>query len=238
MGFDDDYWDKTDDELLQEFYDWNSPQLQGITLDLLKEKGFMRLNVGDPDTRAPHAEGNFKTASGKCEFRSVAAEGGNFVVPVWRSMYEDMQPGDPVDPVPDFIAPFESPASNPELAARYPLNIISPKPHAFLNTQYGNEAVQQRRQGEQVVLVHPQDAADRGIKTGSYIRVFNDRGWFEGHAELSEDVMPGLILANVGHWPSLSAGGASVNAISADRHSSFGQAGTYSDNLVDVRLAS
>jgi anaerobic selenocysteine-containing dehydrogenase len=115
---------------------------------------------------------------------------------------------------------------------------VSPKPHAFLNTQYANEAVQQRRQGEQTVLVHPQDAAARGIKTGSYIRVFNDRGWFEGHAELSDDVMPGLILANVGHWPSLNAGGASVNAISADRHSSFGQAGTYSDNLVEVRLAS
>ncbi|MCB1715523.1 MAG: molybdopterin-dependent oxidoreductase [Candidatus Competibacteraceae bacterium] len=235
MGFDDDYWDKTDDEMLQEFYDWDAPQLQGITLELLKERGFMRLNVGAPDTRAPHAEGQFKTDSGKCEFRSVAAEGGNFVVPVWRSMYEDMQPGQPVDPLPDYIAPFESPASNPELAARYPLNIISPKPHAFLNTQYGNEPLQQRRQGEQMVLIHPQDAGARDIASGSTIRVFNDRGWFEGRAELSEDVMPGLIMANVGYWPSLNKGGMSVNAISADRHSSFGQAGTFSDNLVDVR---
>jgi anaerobic selenocysteine-containing dehydrogenase len=48
MGFDDPYWDMTEDEMLQEFYDWNSPQLKGITLDLLKEHGFMRLNVGDP----------------------------------------------------------------------------------------------------------------------------------------------------------------------------------------------
>ena len=66
----------------------NSPQLQGITLELLKERGFMRLNVGDPDKRAPHAEGNFKTPSNKCEFKSSAAASGNFVVPVWRSMYE------------------------------------------------------------------------------------------------------------------------------------------------------
>ena len=139
MGFDDAYWDMTDDEMLLEFYDWGSPQLQGITLDLLKQKGYMRLNVGDPDKRVPHAEGNFKTPSGKCEFKASAAANGNFVVPVWRSMYEGMQPGEPIDPLPDYIPPYESPGSNPELAKRYPLSIVSPKPHAFLNTQYGNE---------------------------------------------------------------------------------------------------
>ncbi|MEE9139579.1 MAG: molybdopterin-dependent oxidoreductase [Alphaproteobacteria bacterium] len=236
MGCEDDYWNKTEDEMLLEFYDWDSPQLQGITLDLLKERGFMRLNVGDPDKRTPHAEGNFKTASGKCEFKSVAAEDGNFVVPVWRSMYEDKQPGQPVDPVPVYIPPAESPATNPELAAKYPLNIVSPKPHAFLNTQYANEAVQQRRQGEQVVLIHPDDATPRNIESGNYVRVFNDRGSFEGQAEVSEDTMTGLVLANVGFWPSLNRTGTSVNVISARRHSCFGQAGTYSDNLVEVAL--
>jgi anaerobic selenocysteine-containing dehydrogenase len=120
MGFDDAYWDMTDDEMLLDFYDWSSPQLEGITLDLLKDKGYMRLNVGDPDKRAPHAEGNFKTPSGKCEFKASAAANGNFVVPVWRSMYEGLQPGEPVDPLPDYIPPYESPDSNPELAKRYP----------------------------------------------------------------------------------------------------------------------
>ena len=234
MGFDDAYWTATDDELLQEFYEWDSPQLKGITLDLLKEKGFMRLNVGAPNERAPHANGNFKTPSGKCEFKASAAENGNFVVPVWRSMYEAKQPGERVDPVPDYIPPFEAPHSNPELAKRFPLSMVSPKPHAFLNTQYANEPLQQRRQGEQIVLIHPRDAASRMIENGNYVRVFNERGSFEGRAELSEDVMPGLVLANVGFWPSLNRSGTSVNATSADKHSGLGQAGTYSDNLVDV----
>jgi anaerobic selenocysteine-containing dehydrogenase len=237
MGFDDPYWDRTEDQMLEDFYDWGSPQLEGITLDLLKEKGFMRLNVGDPDKRAPHAHGNFKTASGKCELKSSLAANGNFVVPVWRSMYEAMQPGDEVDPVPDYVPPHESPASNPELARRYPLSIVSPKPHAFLNTQYGNESVQQRRQGEQVVLIHPEDAAARKIASGHFVRVFNDRGAFEGRAELSGDVMRGLVMANVGHWPSLNRGGTSVNAISSGKHCGLGQAGSYCDNLVEVALA-
>jgi anaerobic selenocysteine-containing dehydrogenase len=73
-------------------------------------------------------------------------------------------------------------------------NLISPKPHAFLNSQYANEAMQQRRQGEQTVVVHPNDAAARKIKTGDYIRVFNDRGSFEGKAELSDDVREGSTI--------------------------------------------
>jgi anaerobic selenocysteine-containing dehydrogenase len=237
MGFDDAYWDMTDDEMLLEFYDWDSPQLRGITLDLLKEKGYMRLNVGDPDKRAPHAEGNFKTPSGKCEFKSSAAANGNFVVPVWRSMYEAMQPGEPIDPLPDYIPPYESPGSNPDLAKRYPLSIVSPKPHAFLNTQYGNEERQRVRQGEQKILIHPTDARQRNIGNGTVVRVFNDRGAFEGLAELSEDLMPGLVMANVGYWPSLNRSGTSVNSISSDKHCTFGQAGSYSDNLVEVAVA-
>jgi anaerobic selenocysteine-containing dehydrogenase len=237
MGFDDAYWDMTDDEMLLDFYDWGSPQLQGITLDLLKQKGYMRLNVGDPDKRVPHAEGNFKTPSGKCEFKASAAANGNFVVPVWRSMYEGMQPGEPIDPLPDYIPPFESAGSNPELAKRYPLSIVSPKPHAFLNTQYGNESRQRGRQGEQKILIHPTDARQRNIGEGTAVRVFNDRGAFEGLAELSEDLMPGLVMANVGYWPSLNRSGTSVNSISSDKHCTFGQAGSYSDNLVEVAVA-
>ena len=82
--------------------------------------------------------------------------------------------------MPDYIPPTEVSGLEPKLANRYPLSMVSPKPHAFLNTQYGNETVQQSRQGEQTVFIHPKDAAARKIETGDYVRVFNDRGSFEG----------------------------------------------------------
>jgi anaerobic selenocysteine-containing dehydrogenase len=233
MGFDDDYWNRTDEQMLIDFHDWDAPALEGITFEKLKEVGWMRLNVGMPDVRAPHAEGNFPTPSGKCEFKSSLAEGGNFVVPVWRSMYEGMQPGGYIDPLPDYIPPFESPDSNPELAAKYPLSIVSPKPHAFLNSQYGNASDKQAVQGMQQVFIHPADAAERGIAAGDLVRVFNDRGTFQGPAALDDSVMPGLVMANVGHWQNKSSG-STVNSITADRHSTLGNSGVYSDNLVDV----
>ena len=164
MGFDDEYWSLPLDEMLKRSYDWDAPALQGITLEQLKERGWMRLNVGAPDTRRPHAEGQFKTPSGKCEFAASAAAGGDFVVPVWRSGYEGMQPGTPVDAVPNYIASAET--TQPADSGRYPLSLVSPKPHAFLNTQYGNEPTQQRRQGEQVIVIHPADAQARRIMLG------------------------------------------------------------------------
>jgi anaerobic selenocysteine-containing dehydrogenase len=235
MGFDDDYWTMSDDELLMKMYDWNAPALQGITLEKLKEVGWMRLNVGAPSQRAPHAEGSFKTPSGKCEFKASAAANGNFIVPVWRNGYNEMQPGDPVDPVPDYIPPVE--VSDAVLAKRYPISLISPKPHAFLNSQYANEPVQQRRQGEQTVVVHPNDAAARNIKNGDYIRVFNDRGSFEGKAELSTDVYEGLAMANLGYWPGLSRSGSAVNATTSSLHCNLGGAGCQSDNRVEIARA-
>jgi anaerobic selenocysteine-containing dehydrogenase len=237
MGFDDEYWYMTDDELLLRMYDWNSPALQGITLEKLKEKGWMRLNVGMPDKRAPHAHGNFKTPSRKCEFKASAAANGNFILPVWRNGYNEMQPGDPVDPVPNYIPPAEAFGADEKLARRYPISLISPKPHAFLNSQYANEPLQQRRQGEQAVLIHPKDARSRHIKTGDPVRVFNDRGSFEGKAEISEDVLEGLAVANLGYWPSLNRGGSAVNATTSSEHCNLGGAGCQSDNLVEVARA-
>ena len=237
MGFNDEHFYLSEDEMLMGSYDWSSPAMEGITLEKLKERGWMRLNVGMPDERAPHAEGDFKTPSGKCEFASSAAANGDFVVGVWRSGYEGSQPGTPVDAVPNYIPPEESVQVNPGLGERFPLNLLSPKPHAFLNTQYGNEKTQQLRQGEQMIVINPDDASSRGIASGSYVHVFNDRGSFEAVAQVSEDVLAGMIVTNVGHWPGLNRTGTAVNSTTAPRHANLGQAGAYSDNLVEVRAA-
>jgi anaerobic selenocysteine-containing dehydrogenase len=197
----------------------------------------MRLDVGAPDKRAPHAKGDFKTPSGKCEFKASAAENGNFIVPVWRNGYNEMQPGDPVNPVPDYIPPTEVSGVDQKRANRYPISLISPKPHAYLNSQYANEPDQQRRQGEQTVVIHPKDAAPRNIKNGDYVRVFNDRGSFEGRAEISNDVFEGLAVANLGYWPSLNRSGSAVNSTTSSAHCNLGGAGCQSDNRVEIARA-
>ena len=96
--------------------------------------------------------------------------------------------------MPQFIAPNESPGSNAKLAKRYPLNIISPKSHGFLNSCYANEPHKIRGQGEQFILIHPADAEARNITDGAPVRVFNERGAFEGDAVITEDVLQGCVV--------------------------------------------
>jgi len=211
--------------------------MEGITLELIKSEGFARLNIGDIKTRAPHAEGNFPTPTGKIEFLTTQADDGNWVAPPWRSMYTAMQPGEPVDKLPCYNAPFESVGSAPELGQRYPFNIISPKSHGFLNSQYANESVQQMRQGEQQVLLNEEDARSLGISEGAMVRVSNDRGEFVGRAKVGKDILKGVIAASLGYWPGLSLSGTAVNCISSDRNANLGMAPTFSDNLVKVELA-
>ena len=105
MGFDDRQWQRSDEEMALDALDWANPALQGITVDVLKEKGWRRLNVGTPDTYAPHAEGNFLTPSGKCEFKASMAAGGNFVLPLFRQGSNEFQAGELVDALPTYIPP-------------------------------------------------------------------------------------------------------------------------------------
>jgi anaerobic selenocysteine-containing dehydrogenase len=234
MGYEEDRLKWSDSECLENFIDWDAPACEGIDLDYLREHGYARLNVGTKDDRAPHKEGNFPTPSGKCEFLVEGAT--NFVAGPFRQMYEGFQPGEPLDRLPDYVPSRESPESNPELAVKYPLNIVSPKSHGFLNSCYANMDHKIKGQGEQFVLINKKDADSRGIKEGGKVRVFNDRGAFEGDARITDDVNAGIIVATLGYWRQLNTG--TVNSISSAEFVDMGHAPTFSDNLVQVEAAS
>lgn len=234
MGFDDPFFQRSDAQMIEESLDWSSPALEGINLDDLRVTGYARLNVGPPETYAPHKEGNFLTPSGKCEFKASMAENGNFVLSLFRQGSEEFQSGDPVDPLPHYIPPNESPATNPALAKQYPLNLMSPKSHAFMNSSYGNMPQQLHHAGEQALMLSPVDARDRNIGDGMPVIVSNDRGSFEAVARVDEDVMPGVVVAPLGYWRKLSRGEATVQAVNSGAYADLGNAPTFSDNLVEV----
>lgn len=230
MGFTDERLHWSDAECLQHFIDWEAPASSGINLDYLRQHGYARLQVGSKDDRCPHREGNFPTPSGKCEFKVEGAR--NFVAGPFRQMYEGFQPGEALDSLPDYVGPRERPETNPELAKKYPLNIISPKSHGFLNSCYANMDHKIKGQGEQFVMINGADATARGISNGDKVRVFNDRGGFEGDAMITDDVRPGVVVATLGYWRQLTKG--TVNIISSAEFGDMGHSPSFSDNLVQV----
>ncbi|NLF37920.1 molybdopterin-dependent oxidoreductase, partial [bacterium] len=170
MGFDDPVFKMTDSELCAAYINWDDPKMGGVDMDYFKEHGFYKIDVGSADTRAPHAEGNFPTPSGKVEVL-LPDDMKKFVAGPFRAMYDGDQDGSPVDPLPGYVAMRETEETDPELAKKYPLNIVTPKSHGFLNSCYANEPHKIKGQGEQFVLISPADAETRSIRHGDPVRV-------------------------------------------------------------------
>lgn len=238
MGMDDPVFRRSDTEMIAEAFDWTAPAMEGITVEGLKEKGWARLNLPGPDDYAPHREGNFRTPSGKTEFLSSAAAAGNFVVPLFRQGSNDHQPGQEVDPLPHYIPPRESHSADAELAARYPLNLISPKAHAFINSSFGNIERHQKVQKPATLIMNPADAESRGIESGDVVRAFNDRGSVTLLAKVDDATISGVTVCHLGHWRTDSLGVSTLSSLNPTRFADLGNAPTFSDTLIQVERVS
>lgn len=234
MGFDDPFFFRSDAQMMQESMDWSSPAMQGITLESLKNKGYARLNLPPHDRFALHAEGKFPTPSGKVELLASMAAGGNFVLPVFRQGSNEFQVGGPAHALPTYIPPREAVAGAAAAGSAASLSMLSPKSHAFINSEYANLRRQFEHQGPQYVLMHPDDAAARRIANGANVRVQNQRGSFSAVARVSDDTMAGVVVAPLGYWMSQSADAATPAALNPTAYADLGRAPTFSDNRVDV----
>lgn len=195
----------SDEDLIRQLLDSPHPWLAGITVEALRKQGFARLNVDRPFL--PFADG-FPTSSGRLEFHSErAARGGH-------------------DPLPGYTPPADRGDG---------LVLISGAAHHFLNSTFANNPELRRRAGGPVIVLHPDDAAARGITGGETVRVHNARGAFEATAEVSDRVRSGVASTTKGHWAKLN-GGATVNATVDERDSDMGHGAVFHDNRVEVAL--
>jgi anaerobic selenocysteine-containing dehydrogenase len=212
MGFDDPCFRETDDELAAQAFDKRHERAVHFDWESLKRKGWQKLNMPE----APFAEGGFPTPSGKCEF------------------YSSSMARDGLDPVPTYIPPYESAASNPELARKYPLAMISPPARNFLNSTFVNVQSLRATEGEPHLDIHPNDAARRGIAHGDMARIFNDRGSFVARARVTDKAREGLVVGLSIWWKKLSSDGKNANEVTSQRLTDMGRAPTFYDTLVQV----
>jgi anaerobic selenocysteine-containing dehydrogenase len=140
-----------------------------------------------------------------------------------------------LDPLPMYIAPREDPQTNPGLAARFPLQLLSPPRPEFLNSTFANERHHRRAAGDPTIELAAEDARARGLSDGQWVEVHNDRGRFQARVALSGAVRPGVAVATGIYWSKLSPGAANVNSTTATALTDMGGGATFFDNLVDVR---
>jgi anaerobic selenocysteine-containing dehydrogenase len=207
MGFDEPCFKDSDKELIQQAVHG----VKGVTFEGLLEKGWVSLGIGD----APFANGNFPTPSGKCEFYSERLKD--------------------LDPLPTYIPPREDRLSNPVLARQFPLALISPPAHHFLNSTFVNLFA--GKEIEPTLEIHPVDAAARNIPDGLPVEVFNNRGSFLAKAVVTDRTRPGVLAAPSIWWNKLVPGSRNANSTTSEEVTDMGGGATFYDNLVDVRPA-
>ncbi|MEN3292527.1 MAG: hypothetical protein V7642_1780, partial [Burkholderiales bacterium] len=150
MGFDDACFKESDEAIAAQAFNKKDERAIHFDWDSLKQKGWQKLKM----PYAPFATGGFPTPTGKCEF------------------YSERMKADGFDPLPTYIAPYESLATNPELGKRYPLAMISPPARNFLNSTFVNVQSLRNTEGEPHLDFHPIDAGERAIENGDLVRIF------------------------------------------------------------------
>ena len=216
MGFNEACFKDTDEDIIGQALSSGTPEFDGITLERLKREGWARLNL--PEEFAPFAEGGFTTPSGKCE------------------LYSDQMMRDGFDPLPVYIAPRESPGSAPDLARRYPIQLLSPPAQSFLNSSFSHLPSFLRDERRPAVEISAKDAVERGIASGDDVRVFNDRGECRLVAKISGRVKPGVAVAPSIWWKKLSPDGHNINVTTSQQLTDLGGGACFYDNLVQISL--
>jgi len=217
MGIEHESLRDDDVTLVRQALNSQAEALQGLSFEELERHGWLRLNL--PQPFVPFARGGFRTPSGKCEFYSARmAEMG-------------------LDPLPDFTPPHEYPENVPELAAKYPIALISSPAHHFLNSTFVNVGPLQRAVKEPEISLHPRDAERRGISDGQMAVVQNDRGHFVARARIREGIREGVAWAPGVWWAKLSPDGRNVNAVTSQKLTDMGGGPTFYDCQVEIRAA-
>jgi anaerobic selenocysteine-containing dehydrogenase len=225
MGLQNNGCDIEDDEIMRLALDWDHPHLDGINIDLLKEKGFSRLNVGSPKTRKPHINGRFATKSGKFEFASTDFNNGGAVLSLFRQGFEGNRKLQPIDPLPSYKAQ-KTPVGG--------FKLISPKHKHFLNSGYTNFNLKNGIANKQILMINSLDAVKQNIQQGEHLILYNDLGKIDVFADVTEDIIQGVVMVNHGYWMR-HIDGKTVNALISNKPSKIGKGITVNDTIVFIK---
>ena len=217
MGFDEPDFRDSDTDLIRQALDTDHPRMRGVTWERLLEDGYARLNVPEPFT--PYADpAAFNTPSGKIQIRAPELERLG------------------LDPLPTYTPPAESADSAPERVQRFPLMLLSPPEHQFMNSTFVNIPALRKAAGEAKLLIHPNEAGSRGIAMGDRVRIWNQRGEFRARAGVTEDVRPGVAVSYGVRWGKFSEAGHTVNDTTSQGVTDLGEGAVFYDNAVEVEL--
>jgi anaerobic selenocysteine-containing dehydrogenase len=215
MGYDEPCFAQTDEDMIKELIDPEfNPLFEGVTWERLEQDGWARAAVESPRRPGQHS-GRWPTPSGKIEIYSQRlAELG-------------------MDPLPGHLPETEG-LENTEATARYPLQVISAATHYFIGASFQHVTRLQEMMSRPTFEVSPADADARGIASGDYCRLFNDRGEVFGHAVIVQGLLPGVIGSQKQLQGSRMPNGVNVNVLVSQEEADMGRGPVFFSTLAQL----
>jgi len=139
---------------------------------------YRKYNTGE---LRPDGQPGFNTPTGKFELTSE-----------WLRSYG-------YDALPVYTEPLEGPLTSPDVAAKYPLVFNSGARTNFdFRSQHHNIPSLLHKLPRPLVHLHPQDAANRGIRDGDEVVVASPRGEAIFYARVTADIVSGAVEVTMG----------------------------------------
>ncbi len=210
MGFEEQAFREDEDDLIAQALDSKHPWFEGITKERLEREGMAPLAL------PKNERGESLPFSTHEWFQTSDHRANLFPLPEWHAATESR--------------------SNPEAAAKFPLEMLARKGDNYMNTTFANlpnhRKMESRTEG--VLEIRAADAAARGISTGDSVHVWNDRGQIRLTARISESIPAGTVASKL-DWQKLSHNGVNVNELTSQRLTDIGGGATFYSTLVEVK---
>ncbi|RDT56521.1 DMSO reductase [Escherichia coli] len=183
----------------------------GITREMLA-KGPVKPIEGD---WIPFKDGQFRTSTGKAHlFIEEWAQKQFSPVVTWKQVTESVK-------------------GSPELAKEYPLMAVQRKLARSVHSSHGmNEWILEIQRNRPNVMIHPDDARQRGIEAGKWVTVFNHRGEHRAIADVTTHIKRGVVCLDNGWWEQQ---GGSSSHVTNDQVEKLGNGHCCNSTLVEVR---
>jgi anaerobic selenocysteine-containing dehydrogenase len=214
MGFEEPCFRRDAWGVIEEVLDLDHPAMAEVSRQALRTHGWAPMRADDGHDC--FLKGRFPTPSGRIEF------------------FSETMAGLGLDPLPSYTLPREGPETTPGLFAKYPLWFLTPSAHATLNSAYASEWGDFPSEGPPPLIIHPDDAESRGIRSGDAVHAFNDRGACGLTARVDAAVRPGVVVGPGSWWSAAYADGCNANHTTPDFPADMGGGSAFNTNLVQV----
>jgi anaerobic selenocysteine-containing dehydrogenase len=205
------YFEATEEDAIRMILAAGGPA-KGITLEQLRA-GPVRLDVPDPDIPfGDQIEGfaPFPPQSLPAALDATAAFIPTRRIEFYKEEDRFLELG---EQVPVYKAPHDDVIHAP---ATYPLQLLTPHSKWRIHSTHGNNQwLAEIHGGRPHVMLHPDDAAARGIADGDQVEISNTRGRVVAWAEVNEAAGRATATLPEGWWPRSFAAGRGINELTS-----------------------